>query len=236
MDIETIQDALKCLEKAKIAPNVTVTIKVTQNSFDYDTIKINHINGDRINIVGDCDGGICTIVFKPNTTGLIVANGGTLGLFDNFKLVGQKVKPFLIHDYGILAENNGKITCGPNVTVRNFDYGVYAVDRSSVYAPFLVSEHNNKDGVMAERGSIIEIANAKIEYNNGNGIKASNASTIKAPNAITAYNSNNGITAINIATVDARGIKADNNKGHNFYADNGSIIWLQGAIVDNNKK
>jgi hypothetical protein len=249
--VNTIQDALSALDNYKIASGVTATIQLTQNVENYDTVNITHPDGDKIRIVGNCGGGVCTIQFKPGVNGVYVANGNRLGFLDNLNLIGQMSEGTV----GICAFNGGSIECGTNVVVQKFYNGVYAVDNSFIHAPNIKSE-NNSGGLVAGGTSIIYAPNAVIDNNGSSGVVATAGSSINMPQSRIEKNAygvyvdhastvvldgstvtNNRVYGVNIVIVSsasARGCVVSNNVGFGLGVVYNGIIDATGSVVSGN--
>jgi hypothetical protein len=192
--LHTIQDALEELNDKKIAHGVVVTIKLIQNPPGiYDTIVVDHPDGDKIHIIGDCNGNSCNLQFKPDANGLQVSDGNKLGLIDGLYFIGtsynQKSK-----FYGIYANNGGIIKTGGNMAVQNFYNGVFADNHSYILVNKIKSTNNAYDGILASNGSTITANNAVTNDNKYCGVHAKNSSNIYGNN-IQSKNNSMGVFA-----------------------------------------
>lgn len=208
-----IQQALICLGNYKIASNAIVTISVNQEPQQiYDTITVNHSDGDKVHIVGNCSDTsdhICTLQFNAGDSGLVVQNVNKLGLFDNFTLLGSQASDSN-NISGIYAANNSAITLGHHVTVESFWYGIFAESNSSIDAEYATSSHNLFDG-----------------------ISANNSSSINASYATASNNAHAGIAAVNGSAVSAGHSTADDNGDYGFYANRSLLVASNGNAHNN---
>lgn len=165
IEIKTIQEALKALRNYRILSGVTVTIRLNQDAVNYDTINVDHPEGGKIHIVGNCsEGKNCTIIFKQGVHGVYVANGNRLGYLDKLNLVGQG------GEYGILASGGSNINCGPNITVQKFISGIQAEIHSVISARGIRCEYNSWDGIRVTYSSTIFANNAVVRYSGASAI------------------------------------------------------------------
>lgn len=249
--LNTIQDALHCLSRYKIANNAIVTISMQRSpNFDYDTINVNHPDGDKIHIVGDCTGddhtyGICTIHFKPNIAGLAVENGNKLGLFDNFHLVGDVTNVNNIESNvksGILARGNSTIKLiDPNksdnhisLIIDHFASGLSAMDSSSIItAPpgGIELEYNAVQGFIAILNSELRIYHSIIQDNPYGG------AAFRSSGVDITYSTIRNNTGYALSAQTSSGINAGNdevsNNGSGFYAFLDSSIYAAGSTLSN---
>jgi len=232
-DIETIQDALNCLGNYKIAANVIVTISVTeQPSNIYQTITVNHSDGDRIHIVGACKNdpnGMCTLQFAAGENGLVVQNGNKLGLFDNFTLLGSQASS-TNEIAGVLADKNGTIILGHNITVEEFYNGIWANNHSYIFAQY-DRANNNYNGMLAQYNSTINAEHSLVEKNQAGGIKSSQTSGIDAQHAKSDNNATNfqAMYSSNLNLKDATSENSTGNTG--IYSGTASSVIANGITA-----
>jgi hypothetical protein len=227
--VNTIQEALSALDNYKIASGVTVTIQLTQNVENYDTINITHPDGDKVRIVGNCSGGACTIQFKPGINGVYVANGNKLGFLDNFKLLGQQSDQTV----GIYAYEGGNIVCGINMAVQKFCYGVWASRKSYIHASNVVTQYNSMTGIYAYMGSFILADNAMIDHNYY-GIIIEKNSHISASNAVVSYNNFYAIEVNYGSSLDASNLNINLNGGCGIHVGGNSSAKLDRPTIADN--
>jgi hypothetical protein len=232
--VNTIQEALSALENYKIKSGATVTIQLNQNADNYDTINITHADGDKIRIVSNCNGGACTIQFKPGVNGVYVANGHTLGFLDKLNLIGQQSD----QTTGIYAYEGGNIICGINMTVQKFHCGVCASRKSYIHASNIISQYNSTDGIYAYMDSSILADNAIATHNDANGISVIGSSYITASNAVVAYNGNMGIILVQGSSLFAENLQVNNHSNsdsHGIQVSESSNISINKCYIYNNK-
>jgi hypothetical protein len=250
--VNTIQEALSALDNYKIASGVTVTIQLIQNVEDYDTINITHPDGDKIRIVGNCGGSLCTIQFKPRINGVYVASGNTLGFLDNFNLVGQQSD----QTAGIYAYDRGNIMCGVHITVQKFSTGVRAENSSYIKAPNIRAENNSSGGFVLNQASFIYAPNAVIDNNGYGGVVLSMSSSAYMPqsrienNTCGVYiehdstimlfestiinNKGSGVSVVMGSSAKVKVCTISNNVGTGLYASTNGVIEATGSVVSGN--
>jgi len=217
------------LDNKKISNNATVTIMLTNNATNYDSIVINNPDANKINIIGNCNSGPCTIQFKSGANGIVADKGNTLGLLDNFNLIGQKTPS----TNGILAIQKSSIICGSHITVQQFENGLQAIYGSYIAAPYVVSQYNLKNGITVFNGSTAYVPHANVNHNGDKGIIAWGTSNIEATDAIAQYNYD-GIFSDGNSLIDARRSVADNNDHWGMRASLGAVIGAENTRASNN--
>jgi hypothetical protein len=231
--LRTIQDALKELTDKKIAPSAVVTIKLTQNPPDkYSTIVVDHPDGDKIHIIGDCDGNSCNLLFEEKTNGLQVSDGNKLGLIDGFYFIGtadSQDNQF----YGIYANDSGVIKTGENMAVQNFYNGIFADNHSYILANKIKSTNNAHDGILASNGSTITANNAVTNDNKYCGVHAENSSNIYGDD-IQSKNNSMGVFAAFASSITIRGSLVAGNSDGGILADYNAIISASGSDASEN--
>jgi hypothetical protein len=230
----TIQDALEELNDKKIAHDIVVTIKLTQNpTSKYGTIVVDHPDGDKIHIKGDCNGNNCNLQFEEKANGLQVSDGNKLGLIDGFCFIGtadSQDNQF----YGIYANNSGVIKTGESMVVHNFYNGVFADNHSYILANKIKSTNNVHDGIIASNNSAITFTEAAVNNNGFRGCEAAYASNIDGSKVQAESNGERGVAAVHSSSIKLYNAQIDNNKDDGIYSAYSSSIDLLKHIVSKN--
>lgn len=192
-DYADINAALDCLSLRRIARDATVTIQVADGTYSLDeTIEIDHVDGARIQIVGNASNeSAVTFNVAANTLALAVRDGHSLGLFDGFTMIGDLGKTAS----GFLADRGGQLRLGGNVTMENMDIGVHARRQGHVHAADVVVRDSGSFGFLAEFNASINADSAESDGGDSIGLAAFYNSSIEAPEVVV----RDHVTALSVA-------------------------------------
>ncbi|MCG8550339.1 MAG: hypothetical protein MI799_08055 [Desulfobacterales bacterium] len=209
-DFSTINDAISYLNDKRIKTGVSLTIQVADGSYQYDeTITVNHVDGDKISILGNIsDPSLCTLYFN-GVSGLTVSYGNKLRLFDGFKIVGNQTP----YTNGIQIEYQSFLTTGDAIVVQSFgNIGILASHNSTIVAGTIESSNNGSFGFYSVYNSLI-----------------------KARDSIATGNSDYNY-AVNVSgTIDADG-SSSSNSHFGYHASNNGYISARDTISSNNSQ
>ncbi|MCH6258182.1 hypothetical protein MLD52_16590, partial [Puniceicoccaceae bacterium K14] len=232
-EFESIQDALSWLDLKVISNTATVTIKLSSQGVytNYDTIEVDHPNGNRIHIGGNGK----TVTFSEGETGLQLKDGNRLGSIRNIVLDGN----YLSAHWGVHLIRSSSIHIRENVEIRGFKYdGIYAANGSSVdCAPSLYVHHNGREGIQAVFGSYVYAgwndgsngSSVESSHNVGGGFVTHSSSGIFADRALAQNNGGDGFIAYGVSSIEANNTIRNGNGGYGYHAFDGGMIRGSGS-------
>lgn len=161
---------------------------------------------------------------------------------------------------GLIALNDGSITC-KNANVSNTSkQGIYAVTGGEIfsnscicsncgmsgvypgieadkmgyiYADNSIIKQSSGPGIKANSKSCINSNSCEVTYNSGNGIEASLSSFINIENILSEYNHKNGISATERSYINARSMRSVyKNKGFGLYVRTLGVIDVQNLSIE----
>jgi hypothetical protein len=239
-DYPSIQEALNAIAKWHIESGSLVVIKVITDIEVDSSIKVNHPQGERIQIIGSSAVGggytqisISTTAFGenqvPNFNLFECTDGHRIGLIDKFRLVGRPVNfssgwGAMTGKAAIRASRQAYINVGSNVTIQNWYYGILAEYGSVINATQspqgissgVVISNTGMAGVAAMHGSHINATKANISNSRlvgalGYGVLASHGSQIVCDGAVVSSNERAGIASFTGSEICAMGVISQNN-------------------------
>lgn len=218
----TINEVFYWLENKTILPNVVVTVRVADGSYNnHNTVLINHPQGRQIRLLGNTNNpSACALNFVQDASGFVIEKYGLM-LLDGFRINGVRTTG---ESNGILVREKSIVGCGTNIQVYGFKYGLRADDYSSVIAKnALVS--GCVFGFFAVGYSHIVASGSIVQNYSDTGYTASDYSRITAINSV-ASGGFRGFLSSRSSTIIAWGASAQNNSEVGFYSLFNSMITL----------
>ncbi len=205
----TVQDALLFLDDKKIGLAVLVTIKIEDGTYsNYDSIIIDHTQGDRIQIIGNQSSPSNVILqFKSGASGILMQKSKTIYLIDGITFDGNNTAQM-----GVRIYDNCSATLGSNCTIKNFTVdGVYISEGSTLRCNGITVQNNGRDGLKAYRNATI-IADSVTSKNNGKvGFSSNSSSVISAASSTSQNNGTQGFLSYNNSYIYAVGTTSTGN-------------------------
>ena len=148
-------------ERWLVAP---VTIKIRSGTYhSHRPLVIDHPCGSRIVIEGRGSGNTI-LVFREGSSGVMLADGASLGGLDKLHLTGDGTE----RGRGVFAVGNSTATVGPDLIISGFEDGLCAKDNSHINCQHVVAEHCSFSGFKAvHRGHLL--ANYAVARSNPRG-------------------------------------------------------------------
>lgn len=208
---ETIQAALDAIDLRPISKNAVVTIQVADGNYtEYETIVVDHPDGNRIHIQGNTTNpALCALVFQPGVNGVSVSHSRALGMINGFTLQGSDQTGI-----GIQAYSSGSITTGSAIIVRGFERGVQASFSSTIECAGIQATEN-QHGIIAIYSSSISAPTATASENTWNGFATNAGSSMSAWSSTALNNGHAGFnTWIGCTMVANDSLSQGNNYGY----------------------
>lgn len=224
----TIQSALASIGLQRIAPDVIVTIQVADGIYgDYDTIEVDHLDGKRIQIIGNTsDPSLCVLDFKSGVDGVIVSHNQVLGHIDGFTFQGSNQT-----GAGLNSNWGAFIGTGPQMIFKDFRNAIYAFG-GQISCPG-VQAINSHDGIVSYYGSFVYADSAAAQGSLYNGFLAGINGTLLAPNAVATNNGSSGFMAWVDGALRTWDATSQNNL-YGFRAGHLSSIYMPGSLMSGN--
>lgn len=226
-DFAGVAEALDYLTDKTIAGYATVTIQVADGTYTaLDPIEVNHVNGDRIAILGNTTNpALVNLEFVG--IGFMVHNGNKLGLLDGFTLKGSGTGA------GAYATTAASMILGQNMVIREFNQGVHVNQGANIQAIGVRSMFNQNNGFLCNNATL-NASNAEATDNNISGIVASNGGSATFANGLAERNGLYGLQVYRMGTLDAGGAASNSNGHFGFLAQLKSLIYAPGATASGN--
>jgi hypothetical protein len=241
--------ALSGIAQWRIAPGAHVVFRLADGTYRQGaTLRVEHPDGARIQIVGNVDApSQVRLVWPARTDAIHVGSGQVLGGLDGVTILrnvpGGNDNGAADNAIGLLAENAGVLQAGPAVVVDGFYYGAQARFGGVLRVGGTVVLHAGDAGFFAYNGGHVEAREARAEDTSdaklglGSGFVAEYGGTIDASGARSTNNALAGFTALSGGAIVANGATASNNRRYGLYANtNGSIVAHRASVQKNATK
>lgn len=245
----TLATAIDGIAQWRIMPGATVQIHLEDGTYRSDhTLRIDHPDGARIQIIGDTSAPEkVRLVWPPKTDGIYVGAGSALGRLDGVTIFretpGGNDNGARDNACGLLAENNGVLQVGPAVVVDGFYYGAQARYGGVIHARGVQVRHAGDAGFFAYNGGHIEAQNSSATDTHdtklalGSGYVAEYGGTLDAAGASSQANALAGFTALSGGAIVANDTQAKDNTQYGFYArTNGAIVAHHATALQSGRK
>lgn len=241
-----ISSAFSRISSLRISNNATFTITVADGLYNLTAgMTLNHIDGERVNVVGNQTTPSNVELRFPNAFGnvdaIAVTNGHNLGLLDGFKI--SKVAKADNTDVGtaVLAVNGATIICGQNIVTDNWYYGIAARNGSYILCDGAAVDNAGDVGIWSFVGSTVQCRNA--QSNNaidgaslGFGFQAEYGSAMDCEGSSATGNKIAGFAALSNSNVRALSVTSNGNVGSGLFARDGSTIEAHNATANTNTR
>lgn len=180
-EYSTIQDALEWLDTRRISRNVSVTIQIADGYYsDYQTVNLNHPQGDRIQILGNTGTpGNVVLQFGVGSDGFKLSGAGAFGRIDGLTIEGNY--PTDSKD-GVKISAASFMTVGPNISISGFANGISLYHSSGCNAYDIILS-GNRTGARVTRTSHLELSGAVVTGNSGEALAADGNAAIHTAGA-----------------------------------------------------
>lgn len=251
---DDLHAAVRWLDDKRIAEGTTVRIAVRSDCTLREELRIDHPQGQRIELVGDPDGleppilrfeqsppddGDGALDWSPFTNGIVVGFGHRLGLVRGFRIHREPEGPDGPTSWGLRAENGGVIFAD-DLTVRGFSYGVTAelggaiIDPEDDTGPLIA--HANGTGFRAGWGGLIRASRAEAHGNHGPGMSASGNGTLDTAYAVAQANEQSGFAATHGGVMRLVHSQAEENAHHGFLANRNGHLYADYTLSRGNTR
>jgi len=224
-----IEAAITSIEGKRIAPDVTVTIQIANGTYSWGKQTIDHIDGKRIEILGNVsDNSLVNLDFTA-TTGLSFTTQD-IKLINGLTVRGNDTAG----TYGIFIINSSSINFGIKMKIQDFWVGLIVATTSNVVADSLVITSCTNVGMSVQSCSRVLAPNSSSTSNGTYGYSCIESASINASNADSDNNSSDGYNVQQNGVIMGSNLSADNNGGHGFHAATGGVISGTGTPVTTN--
>lgn len=244
-DYASINDAITALRDYRIASNSTVTIQVSDGTYNLTSnINLNHPDGGSIRLIGNATTPTnCVLNWGASASGIdgLSVSSGNRIYIDGFHITRNAHSDTTI-SCGIVADHNSTIILGSHVKVTNWYYGIASRYGSYIKADSAIVDGAGDVGIWAFVDSCVDCASAVVTNtsdatnNLGFGIQAEYGSTVNCTSASSSGNRIAGIAALSGSSVRAHSATASSNTGSGLFARDGGTIEAHGATTSTNTR
>ncbi len=206
MRFDDLHAAVRWLDDKRIAEGTTVHIAVLEDCALPEALRIEHPDGQQIELVGE-PGGLEPPILSFAGDGIIVGRGHRLGSIRGFRIHRIPARPDGPVSWGLKVEQ-GSLVFADDLTVSGFFYGIATESGGTIIDP-----------TSNEGDPLIAVAN-------GTGFGAYWGGNIRAPYAEAHGNHGPGMTASGNGTLHSTHATAEGNHESGFVAVHGGVMRL----------